>query len=308
MSKKKFLFVSAEKGDLKLTGEEHKIIRELFPDNHPCIHAIREAYVTFSDLFNLFENNRTNNQNADVEILHFAGHSGPDGLLFDANMAGDGLISIGKFKEFISWYPHLKVIILNSCTSKFVGEQLKTIEHLDVIIETTDTVYERDAILFTEHFYGFLNKGDDILVAFRKVKLMFEEGTISMQERGQKREIKNRELVNTKFPWQIVIQENIKWKICEKVKLPMLRLTELKKELRRLMALGDAKKAMELLLENLEEDSTHTTTIYLRLANLNSLENDIARGIAGNIAQQKAGINHALDFVIRNLEEEDLSK
>lgn len=94
----------------------------------------------------------------------------------------------------------------------------------------------------------------------------------------------------------------------EPVKIAINSLSDLKKALRQLMAQGQAKDAFELLLGKLDEGSTHMTTIYLRLSNLNGLERDIAAGIATNIPQQKAQINHALDYIISNLTEEDFAK
>ena len=66
------------------------------------------------------------------------------------------------------------------------------------------------------------------------------------------------------------------------------------------------KEAYELLVEKLDEDSSHMTTVYLRLAGLNGLEEEIAKGIATNVQQRKAQIRHALDYIINNLEEEDM--
>ena len=88
------------------------------------------------------------------------------------------------------------------------------------------------------------------------------------------------------------------------IKIPM---QELKRKLRKLQIAGKSKEAYELLMEQLSDDSPHTTTVYLRLADLNGLEKDIARGIAMNIPQRKAQINYALDYIIQNLEEEDLA-
>jgi len=80
----------------------------------------------------------------------------------------------------------------------------------------------------------------------------------------------------------------------------------LKRKLRKLQVTGKTKEAYELLMEQLREGSTHKTTVYLRLADYNGLENDIARGIAENIPKRKAQINYALDYIIQNLEAEDL--
>jgi len=217
MGRKKFLFVSAEKGDLKLTGDEHKAIRKLFPSNHKYVDSNREAYVSFFDLFALFESNKGQNDNSDIEILHFAGHSGNDGLLFDADNQFDALISAKKFKEFLSWYPSLKIVILNSCASKYVGEELNKIEHIEVVIETTDTIYEKDAILFTEYFYGFLDKGDEISEAFNKVELKFLDEGAAKLDRGKPREARNRKVKSEKFPWKIIKRKNKIWRLFKKV-------------------------------------------------------------------------------------------
>ncbi len=83
---------------------------------------------------------------------------------------------------------------------------------------------------------------------------------------------------------------------------------ELKKTLRNLLLEGETKAAYELLLEKLKEDSSHTTTVYLRLADYNGLQKDIAKGIAVNVQQREAQINHALDYIIQNLEADDLAK
>lgn len=84
-------------------------------------------------------------------------------------------------------------------------------------------------------------------------------------------------------------------------------LAALKKALRKFQIKRETKEAYELLLEKLREDSSHTTTVYLRLADYNGLQKDIARGIAVNVQQREAQINYALDYIIQNLEEEDVS-
>lgn len=81
---------------------------------------------------------------------------------------------------------------------------------------------------------------------------------------------------------------------------------QLKKRLKILLAQQNAKAAFELLIEKLQENSSHSTTAYLRLANLNGLERDIAAGIANNVQQQRAQVNHALKYIIDNLSEEDV--
>ncbi len=83
-------------------------------------------------------------------------------------------------------------------------------------------------------------------------------------------------------------------------------ITQLKKALRKMFVSNKIKEAYELLVEKLDEDSSHMTTVYLRLAGLNGLEEEIAKGIATNVQQRRAQIRHALDYIISNLEEEDM--
>ncbi len=83
-------------------------------------------------------------------------------------------------------------------------------------------------------------------------------------------------------------------------------IAQLKKALRKMFVSNNIKEAYELLVEKLDEDSSHMTTVYLRLAGLNGLEDEIAKGIATNVQQRKAQIRHALDYIINNLEEEDM--
>ena len=87
----------------------------------------------------------------------------------------------------------------------------------------------------------------------------------------------------------------------------IMTLADLKKALRKLQVEGKTKEAFDLLIKKLKDDSSHSTTVYLRLADYNGLQGDIATGIAMNVPQRKAQINHALDYIIQNISEEDLS-
>lgn len=95
--------------------------------------------------------------------------------------------------------------------------------------------------------------------------------------------------------------------ISTKDKTTQTPMKELKKALRKFQVESKTKEAYELLMEKLNDDSSHMTTVYLRLADYNGLQNDIVQGIAMNVPQRKAQINHALDYIIQNIEEEDLA-
>lgn len=92
----------------------------------------------------------------------------------------------------------------------------------------------------------------------------------------------------------------------EKAAILKLSFTELKQKLQQLLLAGKTKEAFEILVIALKFGTSSSTTAHLRLANYNSLQDDIANGIATNVPQQKAQINHALNYIIQNLEAEDL--
>lgn len=233
MSRKKILFVSAEKEDLKLTGVEHVILRNLFPNDHKHIECIREPYVSYNDLFKIFESHREN----EIEVLHFSGHSGKAGLLFRDDGNAAGLITIEQFKRFISWYPNLKVIILNSCSSRYIGEQLKDIDHLKIILETTETIYEGDAVIFSKLLYGYLNEKDDFKVSFQKTKEQFDEGNLGDDnDRGKKRDLAGDVEIDGDFPWRLSIPDNYEFRfiypnIADKIRAAFILNPEIDKQL-----------------------------------------------------------------------------
>lgn len=314
MNRKKLLFVSSEKADLKLTGEEHQVIRDAFPDNHKDVHAIREAYVSFRELFNLLENNQSKIQ--DIEFLQFSGHSGKEGMLFssDASLNQDGRISVERFKELISVYPNLKVIILNSCSSDYIGKQLRELTHIETVIETTGTVYERDAILFSKLLFQKLNNGDTIRQAFGKVKISFEIGNIQKEERGNKREVFGRTIKNEKFPWQIYVKEGSEWSLTS-------GLDEKKEEEKEQTASGEktisqiknliaqakikpALKAMSGLAEN-QDDSDMQNTILLFQGRYTRLEKQYNGGVLSQ-ADYRIELNritHGILSILDDMEE-----
>ena len=211
MSRKKILFVSAGNRDDLQTDEEYKALRDLFPENHKHVRCVREFFVSYNDLFNLFEAHKED----DIEFLHFSGHSGAEGLLFKKNDADDsGIVTIEKFKEFVSWYPNLKVIFLNSCSSKYIGNQLKQIEHVKIVIETTETVYGGDAFLFAKFFYGFLNDKLDFKVAFEKTREVFINSNFGPNhDRGQPRDLSGVEEIDEDFSWRLVIPEHYEYRL-----------------------------------------------------------------------------------------------
>ena len=87
-----------------------------------------------------------------------------------------------------------------------------------------------------------------------------------------------------------------------------LDLESLKNKLTQYMISGATRDAFELLSKRISSDSTHHTTVLMRMASLSKLEKDIAMGIAEDDTREMNRINMALDYVIKNLEEDDLKR
>ena len=92
----------------------------------------------------------------------------------------------------------------------------------------------------------------------------------------------------------------------EKAAILKLSFTQLKEKLQKLFLAGKTKEALEILVIALKSDTSSSTTAYLNLSNYNTLQEDIVNGIAMNAPQQKAQIKYALNYIIKNLEAEDL--
>jgi len=88
--------------------------------------------------------------------------------------------------------------------------------------------------------------------------------------------------------------------------LPIGSIIEFRQTLLDLQIAAKTSEALELLTKKLKSGTAHYTTAYLRLSEYNGLQNDIAQGIAINVPQRKAQINHALNYIIQNMVEEDL--
>lgn len=89
--------------------------------------------------------------------------------------------------------------------------------------------------------------------------------------------------------------------------LKMDNLESIKKQLRQWVLEGELKKAYQYLVDHLDEASSLKSTVYNRFGGWNTLQRNIAKGIAGNVPQQEAEHRQALDYVIGEMEEEDLA-
>ena len=83
-------------------------------------------------------------------------------------------------------------------------------------------------------------------------------------------------------------------------------LKGIKKQLHQWVMEAELKKAYQYLVDHLDEDSSHKSTVYNRMGGWNRLQRNIATGVATNVPQQEAQHRQALGYVIDNMEEEDL--
>jgi hypothetical protein len=177
MPKKKFNILIADANitanPLPAIGEEVNAIRDVLDTLlNDCIHDSR-SNLSFSSLIQKF--------NHDVEMLHWSGHSSRWGIQFD-NENGEET-SVADFVEFLRTYSNLKILFLNSCSSKHIGEELIKTGNIEVVIETTSPVYDNDAFLFSKLFYEELAKGHSIKNAFTNTQKAFKDADKALRPR-----------------------------------------------------------------------------------------------------------------------------
>jgi hypothetical protein len=166
----KFLFVfansdgrlyqlSAEREDLKKIFQPHEatglVIAEWLPD------------ATIDDLTNAILDARNNNI---VEVIHFGGHSNPDGIHMETSQGASKQLLSGPIAEFIAQQQKLKFVFLNSCYSQHLAMQL--VEHgVPCVVGTTSAVDDGIAKGFAATFYqALLGGADTIISAFDKAR------------------------------------------------------------------------------------------------------------------------------------------
>ncbi len=257
------------------------------------------SQTTAKDFFNIIS--QTANK---ITILHYSGHAGSE--MFDLD---DEAYGIDQLCNLISGLPNLKLVFLNGCST---GEMVDLLleKGVKAVIATSENINDNKACHFSLRFYETLSiEGKSLRKAFSDAVSTLKNTSLKNEDVFISRSIiiDETKLNQGQIPWGLYYREVDKSILNE----PMIGNTintidGIKKELRRLLVQQNTQTALELLIEKLDENSSHMTTAYLRLANLNSLERDIAVGIATNIPQQRAQINHALDYIINNLTEEDL--
>ena len=196
--KKKILLSSAnpDRNFLALVNEEMNKINKALMEIPQKVQIASKANTTFRELVDTFL--KTDEGRA-IELLHFCGHSSKYGIhLQDDNRAGD-YTSVNSFINLLNQPNQLKIVFLNSCSSQYIGNTLVDQGVVEVVIETTHAIYDRDAVIFAEYFYRSLVVGKSLRASFQLAKeVLLKE---SKQQRGTARG-PGFEHIKT-FPWRI---------------------------------------------------------------------------------------------------------
>ena len=92
-------------------------------------------------------------------LFHFSGHAGKDALLLDEAASATGI------RHLLSQCPHLKVVVLNGCSTKGQVEQLLD-AGIPIVIATSAPVEDPKAMRFGKRFFKALADGATIGESF----------------------------------------------------------------------------------------------------------------------------------------------
>jgi len=187
--------------DLPAVKAERDAINQVLKEKAQYVNTIREFDLSWTNLTDGF-------LKQDIEFFHYCGHSSRKGVLLEAGEISSNEISVHSFAQFLSNRTDLKIVFLNSCSSKFIGETLIKHGAVKVVIETVKPIYDNDAKIFSEKFYRLLTKGKTIKDAFEEAKniLVNTSETIRGIKRGTG--FGDSEDEKKGFAWQINYDKN----------------------------------------------------------------------------------------------------
>ncbi len=164
-----YLTSSPEVGDpLRVDAEVNNVLK-----------ALRSA--KYRDLIELFHRPAATPQDLvdginDIRphVIHFSGHGGPDGLLFDnASLdapasEGVGFVAISRLLQATNFRPVLAV--LNACET--IAGASPLLEAVPVVIAMSESVGDMSAGLFATHFYAAIAGAQSIGHAVQQARTM----------------------------------------------------------------------------------------------------------------------------------------
>jgi len=153
---------------LRVDAEVNNVLKALRGAKHrDLIELFHRPAATPQDLVNGINDIRPH-------VIHFSGHGGPDGLLFDnASLdapASDsiGFASVARLLQATNFPPTL--VVLNACHT--VGGVEPLLDAVPVVIAMSDSVGDMSAGLFATHFYAAIGGAQSIGHAVEQARTM----------------------------------------------------------------------------------------------------------------------------------------
>ncbi|HEY5589753.1 MAG TPA: response regulator [Paludibacter sp.] len=159
----KILFLSASpinEDRLRVDEECKKIENELLRSNKRGTFEFITKFAVDFESASLALINSTPN------IVHFSGHGNSSGIAIENQIGYSELITIDTLKRLFDLHKdNLRCIILNSCESQLLAEDLSTLGiH---VIGMNSTIADISSIAFSVGFYQALGGGKDLIFAFK---------------------------------------------------------------------------------------------------------------------------------------------
>lgn len=97
-------------------------------------------------------------------IVHFSGHGDGQGSIVVKNAERPVSVPIGALRDLFRTVGGVSLVVLNSCFSQPLAEQLT--EVVDVVVGTSSAIADNAAIEFSKAFYRGLANGESVHTAF----------------------------------------------------------------------------------------------------------------------------------------------
>jgi hypothetical protein len=107
------------------------------------------------------------------EIVHFAGHGNPDGLIFEDSEGGPYLVrGLEVAQAFQALAGVTKCAFLSADRTAAIAENIAL--SIDHVIAYRDSTYDEDAADFAETFYNHISAGESVISSFERARLRVE--------------------------------------------------------------------------------------------------------------------------------------
>jgi len=188
---------------LRNVPKELKNIRNaLVPaENADACEVIERANADLGDIKAVFQDKRYRNR---IAVFHYGGHASSHGLLLqDGNAGTSGLAS------FLGMQKGLKLVFLNGCSSKKLGDSLLQ-KDIPAVVYTTSSVRDEVALQLASNFYGAFAQHISTLEAWEQAcSLVCANFNIDSKAPSSFRDFYFWEDdIPDAFPWMILSKDN----------------------------------------------------------------------------------------------------